>query len=105
MAVKKHIKIIKDGHSICIFPEARKTDGKQEVEPKGGVAFLSFATNKPIIPVRIDGAIEKNKIILSFGKPLFPEDLFTNPQFPKISKDNNDYKKAAKLVMQKIREI
>ncbi len=105
LALKNHLRIVKDGHSVCIFPEGRKNKSKLPIEAKGGVAYLSFVTNTPIIPVRIDGAIEKEKITVNFGKPLYPQDLFSDLKNPTASKDHDDYKTIATLIMQKIREI
>jgi len=105
LALKKHIEIMKDGHSICIFPEGRKNVNGDKIEARGGVAFLSYRTGIPIIPVKINGAIEKKKITVTFGKPLFPKDIF--PDLNKINptKTHDDYKIAAKLIMEKIKEM
>ncbi len=105
LALQKHIQIVKDGHSVCIFPEGKKNIDGKEIEPKGGAAYLSYATNTPIIPIRIDGAIGKEKITLHFGKPLYPGDIFPQLENPIISDTQDDFKAATRLIMSKIREI
>lgn len=76
-----HIKIIERGGSVLIFPTGRKFFGDlKDAEAHGGVAFLSYATGCPIVPVRIDGAanltfldfiMRRRKINISFGDPIF----------------------------------
>jgi 1-acyl-sn-glycerol-3-phosphate acyltransferase len=100
-ALQNHSKILHDGHSVCIFPEGRKNVLNEVIEPKGGVAYLSYKTRCPIVPVGISGAIEKKKIIVSFGKPLYPKDLFKNSDIPQ----KQDFKNAAKMVMSKVKEL
>ena len=104
-ALAQHEHILKDGHSVCIFPEAKKNPEEFDLRAKGGVAYLAFAAHVPIVPVKIEGAVKKDKIVVSFGKPLYEKDLFPNPNAPTISESKNDFKDAAALVMKKIREV
>lgn len=99
LALKNHIRIVEDGHSVCIFPEGRKNITGKDIEAKGGIAYLAYKTNAPIIPVTISGAIEKKKITVEFGKPLYSRDIFDDLRNIKIDKEVDDYKKAATFVM------
>ncbi len=90
LALKNHIRIVKDGHSVCIFPEGQKNATGKDIKVKGGSVYLAYKTGVPIIPVTISGAVEKKKITVEFGKPLYSID---------IPKDVDDYKGAAAFVM------
>ncbi len=81
-----HIRLLEDGKSVCIFPEGRKTkDGSVGAIAHGGVAYLSFRTHAPVIPVRIKGVFQltarefllrRRSVSVVFGQPLSPADLF-----------------------------
>ncbi|MDE1975532.1 MAG: 1-acyl-sn-glycerol-3-phosphate acyltransferase [Patescibacteria group bacterium] len=43
-AMPHHEGIIRDGGSVCIFPEGRTTKDGNIGEGKGGVAYLAWAT-------------------------------------------------------------
>ena len=107
VALQNHIKILEDGGSICIFPEGNSTrDGKIH-RAKGGVAFLSHRTGKPIVPVSIKGLFGlssktfftgKHKTTLRFGKPFYPKDILgEGDEFT-----YEEYKKGAQKVMDEI---
>ncbi len=48
------IKKVKEGYSLCIFPEGTRTDG-QMLEFKGGSFKLATKSGAPILPLTIDG--------------------------------------------------
>jgi len=111
-ALKHHVEILLNGQSIHVFPEGRKSeDGNVTDESHGGVAYLSWKTGAPIVPVAIRGVfgttlgrffLGKKRYALSFGRPLHPKDLFKNP---KAGPSVEDYKKAAKTVMRHVHEL
>jgi len=104
LALKNHIKIAGDGHSVCIFPEGRKNLTCKEIEAKGGAVYLAHKTGKPIIPVAISGAIEKKKIVVEFGKPLYSKDIFDDVNNIIINERVDDYKKVASSIMNRIKK-
>lgn len=57
-------KILQDGYSILIFPEGKVSSN----EPKGGVGYLAAATEKPVIPVKINGIGNLGFLGLLMGK-------------------------------------
>lgn len=83
-ALVPHVKIIKNGGSLCIFPEGYITrDGKLR-EARGGVVFLSTHTGTPVVPVAISETFKlnpsdffkrKRHVVLEFGKPIYPQAL------------------------------
>ncbi len=99
----------KDRSSITIFPEGKVTrDGKLQ-EGHGGVAFLSWKTGAPVIPVAINSTFNysfvdfitaRRKVAISFGRPLF----FTkekNGQDPSI----DDFKQMSAEIMHEIQYL
>ena len=100
--------IAKDGGNICVYPEGRITRDGHIQPAKGGVAYLAHAMNKPIVPVRIDGAyglsildffLHRGRLSISFGKPLYV-----------AAKENStlsidDFKMYADFVMRKVGEL
>ncbi len=104
LALNQHVEILKDGGSICIFPEGRITKDGSLQEGRGGVAFLCDATRVPIVPVYIGGVFGirpatflgfKRHMTLTFGQPLYVDSLFTEQYIDDASK----YKNAVQLAM------
>ncbi len=101
-----HIDIVRNGGSMCVFPEGRVTRDGNIQEAKGGIAYLAYATGTPIIPVRLDGTfwmtftdfiLRRRRISISFGKPIRVAELLgTNPSA-------EDFKRCANEVVDKIR--
>lgn len=55
MAIVEGIKIIKEGHSLVIFPEGTRSKGGPLGEFKAGSFKLATKSKAPIIPVTMDG--------------------------------------------------
>lgn len=85
-SIKTIIAKLKQGESVCLFPEAtRTTDGK--IAPfKGGLGLLSRRSGAAVVPVLIDGAFEcwprhqklftaGSKIIVSYCPPISAEQI------------------------------
>jgi 1-acyl-sn-glycerol-3-phosphate acyltransferase len=85
-SIKMIIAKLKQGESVCLFPEAtRTTDGK--IAPfKGGLSLLSRRSNAPVVPVLIEGAFEcwprhqklftaGSKITVSYGECISAEQI------------------------------
>jgi 1-acyl-sn-glycerol-3-phosphate acyltransferase len=103
-----HIRILRDGGSVCIFPEGRTTRDGTIGEGKGGVAHLSYATKLPIIPVRLGGTFRirparfflgHQRLSISFGAPIY--DAARADRIPSY----DVFKSYAALVMDRIREL
>ncbi|MFG6331567.1 MAG: 1-acyl-sn-glycerol-3-phosphate acyltransferase [Lachnospiraceae bacterium] len=79
------IDYIKNGISICIFPEgSRSRDGKMRPFKEGSMKMAS-KTGCPIIPIAITGSaemfenhlprIKPCRVIVEYGAPVFPKEL------------------------------
>jgi len=110
-SLRNHIELLQKGKSVCIFPEGKKTDTGTIGEAKGGVGYLSLRTGRPVVPVAISGTYGlrlrnfirgKSHIIVSFGKPLYPKDLFENPDTVTIRHDHDECRAAARKIMSEV---
>ncbi len=99
-SLETHIKILRKGRNIGFFPEGGITKDGKLGEAKGGIVALSQITGLPIVPVAISGLyrmrfkdflLRRNKAIVRFGKPIFPEELFSGYENPNVK----DYKNIA----------
>lgn len=84
--ILKGIDLIKQGISVCIFPEGTRNNHPEELLPfKEGSFKLSLKTGCPIIPIAITNScgiyeaqaplLKKTHVILRYGKPILPEEL------------------------------
>lgn len=112
VSLSHHIGFLKDRSSLCIFPEGQKTRDGLVQEGKGGVTYLAWKANVPIVPVYIRGVFEmttgdfflrRRKITVSFSQPIFPAELFPNP--PELSLTIDDFKTATQKVMSALKEF
>ena len=70
-AIRKGISIIKEGHSIVVFPEGTRSKGGPIAEFKAGSLRLATDAKAPIVPITIHGTssiMEKNKGWIKPGK-------------------------------------
>jgi 1-acyl-sn-glycerol-3-phosphate acyltransferase len=113
-ALRYHIKIIKSGKTVSIFPSGKRVLEGETVKARGGVSFLAKATKLPIMPILIQGAERisardffsaKRKIRVVFGKPIYAKDIFKNPESIVINDVQNDFEVASNVVMKKIAQL
>jgi 1-acyl-sn-glycerol-3-phosphate acyltransferase len=87
---------LKQGQSICIFPEGKLTiDGHLGVF-NSGVAFLQEKSQLPVIPFAIKGGYEAwafetprprfRKIVIEFGEPILPQASTTRDEMTALIK-------------------
>lgn len=79
-----HLQFLKEGKSVCIFPEGGITKTGQLREPHGGVIHLARESGVPIVPVAIFGSYRltpwlfisrKRRLIVEFGHPISAETI------------------------------
>ncbi len=115
VALENHIEILNEHGSLCVFPEGYVTRDGKLGRVHGGVAYLSWRTGKPIVPVAINGVwkirlkdflLRKRHAYISFGKPLYPSELFAYCNGnPAIGEKQNDFSVVAKNVMKIIDKL
>jgi 1-acyl-sn-glycerol-3-phosphate acyltransferase len=76
----QHIKFLKAGKSLCIFPEGKIQRESDRGEARGGITFLAEQTGALIVPVHIGGIknlkeeefwARSRRTTITFGKPFF----------------------------------
>lgn len=105
LALPHHLETLKIGNNVGIFPTGRRIKNKEEnVKIKGGVSFLAQQSRAPIVPVLIQGLENlsfrdvfsgKMKVSVTFGNPLYLEQIVKNPSQMIINDKQNDYEIAA----------
>lgn len=90
--ILKAIEYIKQGISICIFPEGTRNSGEElSMLPfKEGSFKIALKTGCPIVPVAINNSadifenhipkLRKTHVIMEYGKPIYPKDLSKEEQ-------------------------
>lgn len=86
------IEYIKQGISICIFPEGTRNDGEElSMLPfKEGSFKIATKTGCPIVPVSINNSAEifenhipklkKTHVVVEYGTPIYPKELSKEDQ-------------------------
>ena len=81
------IEYVKQGISICIFPEGTRNDGEElSMLPfKEGALKIAEKTGCPIIPISLNNThaifeqqqprIKKVHVVIEYGKPIYPKEL------------------------------
>ena len=87
--------ILQNGGLLCVFPEGRlPKPGEEKPLPfKPGAAYLSLASNAPVIPVYTNGSyFNKKRAAVIIGTPIYPLDC-TDPG--RTDKENTEAVNAA----------
>lgn len=92
-SLKKHAEILKKGYNIGIFPEGRRSSDGKIQKPRGGVSFLSYKTEAPVVPIGISGVFYislkqllfgDTKVRVNFGEPVMMDELLPEEREPTI---------------------
>ncbi|MGL6200351.1 MAG: lysophospholipid acyltransferase family protein [Lachnospiraceae bacterium] len=85
--ILKAIESVKQGISICIFPEGSRNKGEElsMLEFKDGALKIAVKSGCAIIPMSLNNTaeifenhfprIKKTKVVLEYGKPIYPNEL------------------------------
>ena len=103
--IKKTIKMLEDGETVCIFPQGTRRRGETiDRSPlKPGAAMIATKANAPIVPVRIKMKGErfhlfrKNELII--GRPITLEEIAYDPE------GTGEYARITELIRERIAEI
>jgi 1-acyl-sn-glycerol-3-phosphate acyltransferase len=107
LSLSTHCSILTDGGSICIFPEGGFTKTGAIGEAHGGVSYLSHRTQKPVVPVLIEGTRtvtlsdlirRKSKIVVTFLPPLYAHEYL--PVDPSV----DEYRAFARTILDTLRD-
>ena len=113
-SLRNHLLAIREGKSVCIFPVGKRHEPNDIKNARGGVSFLALETGLPIVPAKIEGLggyklkdylRRKRKIVITFGEPLYANDIFDNSIDKKLLKSHTECEKAAVNLMKKINQL
>lgn len=83
------VNYLKEGHSLCIFPEGTRSKSNNVGSFKKGSLKLALKSGVPIVPVTIDGAykileennrLRKAHVIVIVDKPIYTEGMTKEEQ-------------------------
>jgi len=104
-SLKVPFEILKKKGVVGIFPEGKIRRRGRPRKGRRGAAYLALKTNVPILPVRIEGALNLTlkKFILRRKKvTIIVGELF---YLPKNFRNSQDINKATDLIMEKLKEL
>ena len=114
-ALRNHLQAIDEGKTVCIFPVGRRHGVSKIGEARGGASFLAKETGLPIIPIHIQGISRtttvkdyllcKPKLKITFGKPLYAEDIFNKTSKQIADASRSEFEKASVALMQEIVDL
>jgi len=100
--------VLRNGRSLCVFPEGGRSRDGSVLEFKKGVGVLAVEMGVPVVPVFIRGAFEAlppgaflprcRKITVTFGKPLIAGDL----DFPRKDDGVDEYQLFANELRERV---
>ncbi len=96
---------LKNNRNIIIFPEGTRDDGKNLKPFKKSAFRLSKNSNKPIVPIIIDGTgkliakgdlcfktIQKTEILIKMLEPIYPDNFSSDEEMLNFAKEKMQYK-------------
>lgn len=103
-AINEAENIIKNGGMLGIFIEGKRSKTGELLRPKSGAAIIAHQMQVPVVPICITPKNKKvkifQKVIVSVGKPLTPEQLgLTGEAGPEA------YRNGAKRIMEEIEKM
>lgn len=99
-AIIEGIKLLKQGHSLVIFPEGTRSKGDQMGEFKGASFKLATKAGVPIVPITIDGSYKLMELNQNKIKPAHVN-LTIHPAIPTKGLD----KEALELLPEQVYQI
>lgn len=102
-SLRHHLRILKDGYSVCIFPQGGKAKLQgREAPVRGGAVFLAHEAGVPLIPIAIRGTRGIDFRTLFFKKTKIEVRILPPVQIPD---GDVDYKGAAQKVMDSVYNV
>jgi 1-acyl-sn-glycerol-3-phosphate acyltransferase len=100
-ALKKAIKVLKNGDLLAMFPEGTRTPDGNLQPAKGGLGFLALKAGMPVVPAYIDGTFKAFKKGSKFIKPYAITVYYGKPiDLTKFIETGKEYDKVANYIMQ-----
>ncbi len=109
VALENHINLLKLGRTVAIFPEGKRSKDGKLAEGHGGVAYLSYTTSTPIVPIAINTFFDLSwktfllrwrKVVVTVGEP-----METSSIVPEKNPTIDDFKRGGQRVMDRIKGL
>jgi len=76
-AIKTAIKLLKDGKSLCMFPEGTRNKDGKDLEFKTGAIMIACTAKVPIIPVGLVSDFKfRSKVNIVYGEPIYFDEYY-----------------------------
>lgn len=107
-ALNSHIRLLRKGHTILIYPEGKRTLDGQLNPARGGLGYMTHTTGAVVVPVAINTFFNmsarqyffrKRKVTMTILPPMTTKELI-DVKHPTVE----DYRMAGQMVMDKIGE-
>lgn len=100
------LELLRKGCKVCIFPEGTRANPGQFLKPKPGVGLLAVKSQKPVLPVYIEGTDMVFPRGAKFPKPGHPIRVFIGKSKVYFEEDNlRGYRRVAQDIMESIIEL
>jgi len=103
--------VLRNGRSLCIFPEGGRSPDGTLMEFKKGIGILAVEHNIPVVPVLIEGTFRAlprgalwpriEKIRLTFGNALYPSEM----DFTRKPEGTDDYQFFSDEIRERVRTL
>ena len=76
-AVKTAVSLLKQGQSICMFPEGTRNKGDKPLRFKTGASRIAITAKIPILPVAIVSDFKfRSKVKIIYGEPVYFDECY-----------------------------
>ncbi len=108
LSLNRHVQLLKNGASLCIFPEGKFTETGKMGDVHGGVSYLSSTSNIDVVPTLIQGTFHltlfdfltrRRTVTIEFFPPV------PAGQVQLILNEGRSYKEAAAIIMQNVTKV
>ncbi|MDR2676802.1 MAG: 1-acyl-sn-glycerol-3-phosphate acyltransferase [Endomicrobium sp.] len=87
-ALRNAVSLLKAGSLLLIFPEGTRSKNSKVDVIKAGIGMMACNAQVPLIPVKIDNVdvmLKFNKIVIKYGKPIYPPKNFIKNDYITLS--------------------
>lgn len=76
-AVKTAVSLLKQGQSVCMFPEGTRNKGDKPMRFKTGAARIAITAKTPILPVAVVSDFKfRSKVKIIYGEPIYFDESY-----------------------------
>ena len=111
ISLDTHIKLLRKGGTVCIFPEGKRTRDGHMNQARGGLAYLSYTSGATVVPIAIDTFFNmsagdfftgRRKVVLTICKPFSSKEIIESTN---INPTVEDFRAGSQKVLDRIGEV